>query len=294
MRTLSLLMLVCVLVLPSCGDSATPRKPDRVTVDVAPVRGILSAVLVDGVEVRTLVPDAASPHGFALRPSDVRALRTSGLVVHVGSGLSLEIDRAVDAHGGGAEVLVMGDMLGIDPGDHAGHPHAPGEACDHGGVDPHLWLDPALVRGFYEGIPDRLIGVWVDESRLDAAITLVAEIEARIDAMRETLEGTRIVTQHHAFGRLCERLGIEVVDTVRDGAHLDPSPSGVAALASTLKGSGVDAVFVEPQFPSALSERLAQSSGVRVGVLDPLGSGDWFTMMDEILTTLGGIGGGGG
>jgi len=277
------------------GGGAAARDPDLIVVDIAPMRGLLAPVVRDGVEIRTLVPGGASPHGFALRPSDAASIRSAAAVVHVGGGLSPEIRRAVDAHAPSGRVVSMADALGLGPTVCAhGHDHAHDHDHDHGGVDPHLWVDPERVRAFLAELGSLgALGGLIDPGRLETLEREVAALEARAASVLERARGARIVTQHHAFTAWLERHGIGVVGVVRDGVHLEPSPESVAALAERLRSGGVDMVFVEPQFPGGLTLKLAAESGVRVGVLDPLGEGDWLTMMHANLDALAAIRGAG-
>jgi len=270
------------------GGVASQIDPDRVVVDIAPMRGLLAPIVRDGVEIRTLVPRGVSPHGFALRPSDAASIRTAYRVVHVGGGLSPEIERAVGALAPGDRVVSMAHALGVETlacedHDHSGHHHH-----DHEGVDPHLWVDPERVLAFLGEIGD--LGGVIDPARLAAFRREVEALEQRARSVLTPVRGARIVTQHHAFTAWLERHGVEVVDVVRDGVHLEPSPKSVAVLAQRLRGGAVDMVFVESQFPGELTRKLAEESGVRVGVLDPLGEGDWVEMMDANLDALARIG----
>jgi hypothetical protein len=45
-------------------------------------------------------------------------------------------------------------------------------------------------------------------------------------------------------------------------------------------------VFVEPQRNQAAPRRIAAAAKVRLGVLDPLGNGDWIGMMEANLAAL--------
>lgn len=49
--------------------------------------GFIASAIADGVTpTEVLLPDGASPHDFALRPSDIQRLRSADLVLWVGPG----------------------------------------------------------------------------------------------------------------------------------------------------------------------------------------------------------------
>lgn len=83
----------------------------RVAVDIAPIHGLVSQVM-DGVGVPDLViPQGASPHDHALRPSEARALDRADLVVWMGPELAPWMEKAVDSLAKDAKIL---RLLGAD------------------------------------------------------------------------------------------------------------------------------------------------------------------------------------
>ena len=65
---------------------------------------------------------------------------------------------------------------------------------------------------------------------------------------------------------------------------LDDQPCHTRLTARTasaaVKAEGLSTVFVEPQLSPAAGKRIASATGAKVATLDPLGSGDWFAMME--------------
>ena len=160
--------------------SAAVAEVPRVVTDIAPVHSLVAQVMA-GVGVPDLLIDqATSPHHFALRPSQARALQEADLVVWIGAGLSPALSGAIaDLAGAGKEMALLSvpqtDLLPIredarfeahrhndhddhghdDQGhddhddhghdDHGHDDHQDGGHEDHahdGAIDPHAWLDP--------------------------------------------------------------------------------------------------------------------------------------------------------
>jgi len=94
------------------------------------------------------------------------------------------------------------------------------------------------------------------------------------------------VTHHAAFARVADRYGLEVSAVLRPIETIEPSPADIAGAKRAIDESGVGAIFIEPQFGGGEAERLAESAGVELVVLDPLGGGDWFTLMSKNLDAL--------
>ncbi len=193
-----------------------------------------------------------------------------------------------------------------DDHDHDDHSHSHDHDHDHdhdhghGAVDPHLWLDPVLVLNAVPAlalaIGDAARHAGINPGDLEARQNaVVARLSALDEQYRSTLaphKGAAIVTHHNAWGRLADRYGLVVAAVVREVEAGEPTPGAIAASVDAIRQRAVKTVFVEPQFNPDAARRIAESAGVGVGMLDPLGDGDYFAMMEGNLERLAaGLGG---
>lgn len=155
--------------------------PPHVVTDIAAVHSLVSRVMQGVGEPELLIPPGASPHFYALKPSDAKKLREAQIVIKIGPQLSPWMDRPLTSLAQGARRLRLLEQpetitlpvrtgatfephhdhpeAGQDNGDHAHDEHAQGHdehahgsdehahgsdepAPGHGPVDPHAWLDP--------------------------------------------------------------------------------------------------------------------------------------------------------
>lgn len=167
------------LALALAGPAAA-REPVRVAADIAPVQS-LAAMVMQGAGVPALiVPPGASPHGYALRPSQARALQEAEIVFRVGPGLTPWLEEALTGLAASAATVTLSEVPGVahlairedamfepaeaahahghddgahdedTPGaDHEAHADHDDDDSDHdghhhepGADDPHLWLNP--------------------------------------------------------------------------------------------------------------------------------------------------------
>jgi len=291
---LAIVLLGITLVIASltgCDRSevSAPRDPGppRIVVTIAPVAGLVSELVGESAEVTTLLPAGASPHGYEMSPDDVRALGRADLIVAVGLGLEPWLEQRLrTAPELAKRSVAFADIVGVEA--HAHHDHHHDHQHDHIGPDPHLWLDPVLAGRFVRGIADDLpLGL------ADSASALVEPVAARIEETNAAwemrlgpLEGKAIVTHHAAFGRPAERYGLMVAKVLRPVETNEPNPSELAEAVRAISENDARAIFIEPQFNGTAAERIAEAAGVELGRLDPLGSGDWFAMMDANLEEL--------
>lgn len=312
---LALWLLAPVLCL-GCSDQAAkpasrPDGPLRVVVTLPPLEGLVRPLLPQDATIRVLIPPGRSEHGYEPTAQDVIALEQADVVVLVGMGLESSVDAALrkrprpyrhearlgailgleDPHGGHGH-----DHHAHDPHAHTEHAHDEHAHDEHAhAVDPHVWLDPILVKQFLPEIA-RLVRTSVAESgrgdpaAVDASLvpllSRIDEIDAAYRRDLAPVAGRAIITHHAAFGRLAERYGLRVVEVIRPVESAEPSPANLALVTDAIAREGVRAIFTEPQFDARAAERIAQHAGVRLGSLDPLGTGDWFAMMRANLEAL--------
>ena len=84
----------------------------RVATDIAPVHSLVSQVMAGVGTPDLTIPPGASPHSYAMRPSEARALAGADLVVWVGHALTPWMGEPIDALAGDALHLELEDVAG--------------------------------------------------------------------------------------------------------------------------------------------------------------------------------------
>ena len=94
---------------------ATPAFADvpRVATDIAPVHSLVAQVMQGVGTPELIIPPDASPHDYALRPSEARALSAASLVVTVGPALTPWLEETVDTLAGDARHLALMEVDGM-------------------------------------------------------------------------------------------------------------------------------------------------------------------------------------
>lgn len=296
----------CVALL-GAGPGRADESPVRAVVSIPPLRSLVEGCIKAGparwsrgAVVETLIPPGASEHNFEIPPSKMASLAKANLVVYVGLGMEPQVEKFLrDYPREGRRVVCFADVAGVqadaDDGHHhhQDHDHDHGhEHChDHGSTDPHLWLDPALVERLIDAL-GRSLGEGLTGEEAAAWERAIEERKAevrRIDSLyRERLASAKrrtIVVGHDAWGRLAERYGLKTV-AIKGLNASEPTPAAIQAAIDAVKREGLTTVFVEPQLSQAAGRRIAQATGAKVAVLDPLGDGDWAKMMESNLEAL--------
>lgn len=281
-------LLLAVIMTGSLAQ-ASERTTLRVVADIAPVHSLISRVM-DGIgQPDLLIQRGASPHHYALRPSDAAALQAAELVIYVGAGLTpwLEPRLAVLAKKATfLELAAMPDsiLLGYRHQDffHEAEPIASTtESGDHdhahGTIDPHLWLDPENARRWLDHIAGALSDldpVHADRYFGNAAEGKkeITEVVGEIEDQFAQLENDAFIVFHDAYQYWEARFGFRVRGSILPADASTPSPKRLKKLRSLVEDGEVGCVLAEPQFDSDLIESVFDNQQVKVGLIDPEGA----------------------
>ena len=281
--------LLAALPLPALAAPA-------VVVDVPPVHSIVARVMEGVAEPTLLLAPGASPHDYALRPSDAQAIAQAGLLVWVGPSLDPWLAEAADALGGGARLILTEDA-GVtllpfrsrpplfedadaeDEHDHGHEAHAgeAGHAHDEH-IDPHIWLDPRNAAAIADASAAALAEIDPENADRYAANAAdfgreAADLESELSVKLAPSRHRGYVVFHDAYQYLENRFDLPSAGWILLGDGARPGAARVAALRETLQTSDVVCVFSEPEFEPKLVDTLIEGTGVRRGRLDGLGLG---------------------
>jgi zinc transport system substrate-binding protein len=272
-------LLGSVLCLWAGAVAASPR----IVADIAPVQSLVAMVAGDLAAPQVLLPPDASPHHYALRPSQADMLTQADLVVRVGDALTPWLGAAVRTLAADAAVL---DLMALpataildtrEAGGGAADDHGHDHDHDHDGPDPHVWLDPDNALIWLDAIAAQLARL--DPANADTyagnAATARSTIIAATDQARTTLAPVAdrpFVVFHDAYQYYEARFGLTQVGALSVSDATPPGPARLSELRSEVVARGAVCAFAEPQFNTALLDTLAEGTDLRRAVLDPLGT----------------------
>lgn len=266
----------------------------KVVVTIKPVHSLAAAVMEGVATPRLLIDGASSPHTYALRPSDAKALHDAHMVLRVSDGLETFLMKVIKALPESIRVVTLEEAPGLtllplrEGGPFEDHDHGHGHGHSHGNghkakgrrpmPDSHVWLDPENAKAMARQIARELAALRPGEAaQFEAnANRLVARLDALSAELRTALAGAAgkpFLTFHDAFQYLEKRYGLASAGTVTVNPDVQPSARRISALRQKVKKQAAICVFSEPQFEPALVTTITEGTKARSGVLDPLGAG---------------------
>ncbi|MDK1702886.1 zinc ABC transporter substrate-binding protein ZnuA [Serratia rubidaea] len=249
--------------------------------------GFIASAIADGVtETEVLLPNGASPHDFALRPSDLRRLRSADLVVWVGPDLEAFLSKPlqpIDAQ----KQLSVAALPAVKPllqkgeeddHQHEGHGDEHDHGHHHGEYNMHLWLSPEMAKVTAIAIHDRLLELMPqNKDKLDANLrqfeNLLTQTDKNVGKMLTPVQGKGYFVFHDAYGYFEKHYGLSPLGHFTVNPEIQPGAQRLHQIRTQLVEQKAVCVFAEPQFRPAVIHAVAKGTKVRSGTLDPLGSG---------------------
>jgi zinc transport system substrate-binding protein len=275
-------VMSALLAIPERGVRAGAAEAPLVVASIGPLHSLAAAV-TEGVGAPQLLLSAtASPHTYALKPSDVRKLEAAGLVLWIGPDLEGFLVRPLadprlrpkswsltDDAGLVRHPRRKGGMWAESRSD-GGHRHA------HGAYDAHLWLDPENGRRIARLLARRLAAIdpgnaaryAANADRLDGAL---ATLESELARLLAPVRAVPYVVFHDGYQYFERRFGLNPIGAIVIDPERPPGASRLAALRAELAAGGARCAFAEPQFAPDRVASLVRGTDARAATLDPYG-----------------------
>ncbi|WEV27941.1 metal ABC transporter substrate-binding protein [Streptomyces sp. 71268] len=282
-----------LVTLSACsGDSDKDGKP-QVVASFYPMEFLAKQIIGDAdIRVGTLTKPGVEPHDLELKPRQVGDLSEADVVVYL-KGLQPAVDEAVGQseakHKVDATTLTSLEKHGASEHGHdhdaEGHDHAEGEHAhegehdhDHGGEaggDPHIWLDPTKYAEVAKGLNKKLAEAYPDhkadfQKNTDALVTKLTALDKEFTAGLKNRTTDTFITTHAAFGYLAERYGLDQEGISGVSPEAEASPARIKEIQEIAKKEKVSTVFFETLASNKGAETVAEDTGLKTGVLDPI------------------------
>lgn len=267
-----LLLLFVALTVTACGTQKSTGTGLKVVATTSLVGDVVQQVGGDLIQLTTLLPLGADPHSFEPRPQDAAAIQDAQLIFLNGLELEHALEPMIEANARGTVVAVSG---GIDPITFAAAgPNSTGDT--HGSGDPHVWMNPLLVKVWVSNIESALSTADPEhaaqyQQNAEAYLTQLDELHTWIQDQVAKIppEKRKLVNDHESMAYFAQPYGFEVVGLVVGSISTLSSPSAqeLAALEDLIRAQQVPAIFVDRSVNTTLADQVAQDTGIQVVAL---------------------------
>ena len=317
-------LLLSTALLAAGTLAARADAPDEV-VSIKPIHSLVAAIMQGVGEPGLIVEGAASPHTYALKPSNAAALQEADIVFWVGHGLEAFLEKPLESLGGNATVVELEDAPGLEKlsfreggpfeahehegeegHDHAheghshgeeGHAHGEEAGYDHGEFDMHLWLDPDNARAIAAEVAKVLsekdpANAQAYEKNLSGLTERLAALDKEIAETVAPVKDKPFIVFHDAYQYFEHHYGVKTAGSITVSPETLPGAERLTQIRDKVKTLGATCVFAEPQFEPKLVNVVIEGTPAKSGTLDPEaatlepGPELYFTLMRTIATSL--------
>ncbi|MGJ8528931.1 zinc ABC transporter substrate-binding protein ZnuA [Maritalea sp.] len=313
-------LALCAAALSFAPQLAAAERLQIVT-SIRPIHSLVEYISGGHADTHVLVPANASPHNYALKPSDAQKLQNADLIFWVDEHFETFLEKALETIPKSALTLALAEQPGInvldardvgllpeekdheegehheEHGEHDGHDDHDAHGHDHGDHDLHIWLDPENAKAMARVIAHALSVHDVEHSKqyLHNAAKLVDELDELIEQTEAKLADFgdhKFVTFHDAYQYFENRFGLKNAGVVTINPEIKPGAKRLLTLKNALAAYDIKCVFSEPQFDARLVQLAIEGTDVRSAELDPLGANLetgpklYFELINQIRTNM--------
>ncbi|QMU53474.1 MAG: hypothetical protein GKS07_11380 [Nitrosopumilus sp.] len=167
-------------------------------------------------------------------------------------------------------------ILEVEGGDEAKHAEEEDHGHDHGfEFDPHIWLDPILVKHQVNNIKDGLIKADPQnkEHYEQNAMQYNKELDAldmKIKSSLSSCSKDTFVPFHNAFTYLGDRYGLKIMALSGVAPDYEASAAEIAKFVDFVKDNDIKVIFAEDLVDPRLAQVIADEAGAEVLLFSPI------------------------
>jgi zinc transport system substrate-binding protein len=240
------------------GTTSLNTNQDKLEVYTSfyPIYDFVNKIGKDIIDVSTIVPPGIEPHDFEPTPKQIIELQNSDVIFINGAGFEKWIERIQ-----GVNTVDLSSSLSIEKT----------EAVP----DPHIWLDPLMVKNISAVILDTLIKI--DSHNAKYYENNYVKLSSNLDKLNSDIVGNLtdcklddFIAFHDSFSYFAKRYGLTQHSIEGLAPEADVDPQRVSDTINLAKQLGVNVIFTEESIDPRLSNTIANEINGKVLVLNPI------------------------
>ncbi len=282
-KTFARWWIVLFILLAASPGFTAEKLP--VFVSIAPQKFFVQQIGKDLVEIQVMVQPGANPATYEPRPRQMADLSRTGLYFSIGVPFEQTWLKKIMAANPAMEVV---------PTDHgiekipmaAFHEEVGHGKEDHGhtGLDPHIWLAPALVKIQSLTILKALKkadpgNAETYEKNHRVFAKKIEELDADLHQMFDDNQTLKFMVFHPSWGYFAQAYGLKQMPIEIQGKN--PKPAQLKELIQHARENKINVIFVQPQFSTKSAALIAREINGIILFADPLAA-DWMDNMQLV------------
>ncbi len=268
--TVTLFLISCTSNKSKSGDEEKPV----VIVSILPQKTFVEKIAGDDFEIQVLVPHGASPESYTLLPSQLKQISHSEVwfrIGHIGFELSWK-DKVAELNRN-MKVVDLSEGLDLIAGEETDH----GDHIHHGGIDPHTWLSPKLVKQMAGKIAETLGSINPDKNSEYKANYLkfvkeIDQLDIKIKNALKEYQGKSFITFHPSLSYFARDYGL--VQYSLESGGKEPTPQHMTKVIGLARRENIGVIYIQSEFDREHARVFAEEIKGKIIEVRPL-SPDW-------------------
>lgn len=309
-------LLLLLVGISACGKQEAEKEDGKLEIVTSfyPMYDFTKNVAKDKANVSMLIDGGVESHDYEPSAKDMAKIQNADVFVYNSNEMETWVETVLEnidtskvkviEASKGIELLKGSESHdGEDHDEHADEEEHEGHNHDHGhshAFDPHVWLDPLLVKKEVRTISDSLIEI--DSKNKDYYEKNTTEYLSKLDKLNDdyvaAFEGAKsrkFVTQHTAFSYLANQYGLEQVAISGLSPDQEPTPKELKGIQDLVKKENINVIYTESSASEKIAKTIADVTGAELAVLNPMESvskkdrengADYLSIMAENLEAL--------
>merc|ERR1711941_97692 len=253
---------------------------NEVTVSILPQKYFVEKIAADKVKVNVMVKPGASPATYEPKTSQMRMLSNS--IAYFSIDVPFEKVWLEKFKNANKKMLLVDTSKGIKKLEMQAHEHNDDDHDEHEdeykthkheALDPHIWLDPILVKIQAKNIYEALVKLDNKNKEFYTKnyknfILELDSLDKKLETILEAFEHKAFMVFHPSWGYFANRYDLEQISIEVEGK--EPKPAQLIELVHEAKKHNLKIVFVSPQFSQNGAKTISKSINGNVEVINPL------------------------
>jgi zinc transport system substrate-binding protein len=281
-------ILIAAIVFSSCQTGKKPKAEEKkpvIVVSILPQKTFIEKIAGNDFEIVVLIPPGATPEAYTLIPSQLKDIARSVVWLRIGNiGFELSWMDKIAQVNKNMKIYDLSEGLDLI----AENSIQNGVQVKTGGVDPHTWMSPALVKKMAKKIRDIISEINPDGSQkyMKGYQEFIAEIDqlnVDIKKVLQGFEGKTIITFHPSLTYFARDYDLTQISLESGGK--EPTPHHIKQVVDLANKEKIKVIYIQSEFDKEHARIFAEEIGGKIIQVSPLNP-DWTNNLVEIATTM--------
>lgn len=266
------IVFVCMFVF-LLGCSKKEAGKETLFVSITPQKFFVEKITNKDFDIEIMVPDGRNPASYEPLPKQMLSLSKAKIFFSIGVPFEKRWIKKIEKNNENLFISrtdrniqkrKLDSIIEIDLNDTHNY---------HGKLDPHIWLDPILVKTQAENIYKDLIKVYPEHQK--KYYTNLKVFQQQLDSINGVVrkilkEKTqkKFMVFHPSWGYFADRYGFKQYSIEVEGK--EPSPNTLLKIINKVKELKISKILIQKQFSANAANAVAKELKAKVIIADPL------------------------